>query len=218
MKDFVKLCIRTEAPITTAVSKRLLSCARLLHAMMGMQTEPGEFTDALKKHIYYGAPLDVVNLKEEAADQLWYVGLMCDVLGCTLEELQEMVISKLQKRFPDKFTEEAAITRDLDAERSDLEKWDRQLVDEPGVGCPDITGEYIVKSEEDAGATNGTFLVLHLDHPDGAYKYAACLAAQQYRKKIQGIDPKAASKIDNKARAIIETMPPLKRPKENELL
>ena len=32
--------------------------------------------DALKKHIYYGKSLDVVDLKEEVGDLMWYFVLI----------------------------------------------------------------------------------------------------------------------------------------------
>lgn len=122
MLDFVEKCIRTESLVGPAVAQRLVDNGRALHAAMGIQTEGGELTDQLKKHVYYGKALDAVNLKEELADVMWYVGLLCDVLGTTVEELQELVIAKLSKRYPDKFTEAAAIHRDLEGERELLQQ------------------------------------------------------------------------------------------------
>lgn len=94
---------------------------RLLHAAMGMATEAGEFVDALKKHIFYGKPLDVVNLKEELGDHLWYVAIACDVLDVTLDDVMTRNIEKLRQRYPGKFTSDAALNRDLPAERKILE-------------------------------------------------------------------------------------------------
>lgn len=120
MKDFINLCLRTE-------SKRLPpadeTSVRLLHAAMGMVTESGEFLDALKKHIFYGKPLDEVNLCEEIGDQLWYIAIALDALGSSFEMEMERVVKKLQTRYPERFTDEAAINRNLDAERSTLESF-----------------------------------------------------------------------------------------------
>jgi NTP pyrophosphatase (non-canonical NTP hydrolase) len=126
MKDYIAQAVRTEAPITDEVIKRLTCCARLLHAAMGMETEVGEFTDQLKKHIFYGKPLDFVNLLEEIGDKFWYVALALDFIedvnsGSTFESVQERNIAKLRKRYPDKFTEYDALNRDLEAERKELE-------------------------------------------------------------------------------------------------
>lgn len=96
--------------------------ARLMHAAMGMVTESAEFMDALKKHAIYGKPIDEVNLKEELGDKLWYVALAVNTLNTTFGLIMEQNIRKLKKRFPDNFTEEAALTRNLEAERAELER------------------------------------------------------------------------------------------------
>ena len=93
----------------------------LIHAMIGMQTESAEFSDAMKKTIFYGKPLDEVNLKEELGDLLWYVALAMRVLDTDFDTEMAKNIAKLQARFPSKFTEEDAEVRDLDAERAILE-------------------------------------------------------------------------------------------------
>lgn len=95
--------------------------AALLHAGMGMVTEAGEFMDALKKRFIYGKPLDRVNLIEELGDKAWYIALALRALDCTFEEMFDRNIAKLRKRFPDKFTQEGALVRDLGAERAALE-------------------------------------------------------------------------------------------------
>jgi NTP pyrophosphatase (non-canonical NTP hydrolase) len=93
----------------------------LLHGAMGISTEAGEILDVLKKQIYYGKQLDKVNLAEEVGDVLWYCALILRNIGMSFEEAAQMNINKLQKRFPEKFTEENAQNRDLDTERAQLE-------------------------------------------------------------------------------------------------
>jgi NTP pyrophosphatase (non-canonical NTP hydrolase) len=95
---------------------------RLLHAQMGMQTESAEFTDALKKHIFYGKPLDKVNLKEELGDMLWYIAIALDCLDTDFETQMKINIDKLKARYPEKFTNQAADIRDLQKEREILEQ------------------------------------------------------------------------------------------------
>lgn len=94
---------------------------RLLHAGMGLTTEAGEFMDMLKKHILYGRELDLVNLAEEIGDMFWYAALACDTLGVSFEEIMEKNIAKLKARYGDKFTEAAALNRNLNVERRILE-------------------------------------------------------------------------------------------------
>ena len=103
------------------VAKRAFDCAELVHYTDGLVTESGEIKDMMKKHIAYGAPLDFVNLKEELGDVCWYIARMCDLQGWTFEELMELNIEKLQARYPEKFTLDAAVNRDLDIERNILE-------------------------------------------------------------------------------------------------
>src|SRR5580693_8548805 len=95
---------------------------RMLHAMMGINTENGELQDAFKKYLFYGRPLDVTNIVEEMGDLMWYVGLLCDVLHIDLEQVMDINIKKLKTRYPGKFTEQAANERDLDKERELLDK------------------------------------------------------------------------------------------------
>lgn len=94
---------------------------RMLHASVGMATEVGELIDLLHAHIVYGAEFDKVNAVEEIGDSMWYQGVAIDVLGTTLQQVMQTNIDKLRKRFPDKFSEDAAINRDTDAERKVLE-------------------------------------------------------------------------------------------------
>ncbi len=124
--DFIKDCIRTESTQFCNLEDGAgidYNKERLLHACMGMQTETAEFTDALKKSLFYGKTLDTVNLKEELGDLLWYVSIAMDELGTTYEAEMQRVINKLKLRYPEKFTEEDATNRDLFAERKLLEEY-----------------------------------------------------------------------------------------------
>lgn len=122
-ENYVQNVLRSESPVTNELRNRLQNedTIRLLHAAMGMATEAGEFLDMLKKHIFYGKPMDFVNAKEEVGDQMWYAGLAIDVLKTTFNEVLTVNINKLKARYPEKFTEEAAINRDLTTERNILE-------------------------------------------------------------------------------------------------
>lgn len=93
-----------------------------LHMLMGMTTEIGELTDVFKKHLAYGKDIDWVNVGEEVADIMWYLINFCDGVGIDLEKELDKNISKLQARFPEKFTKEKAINRDLNTERQILEQ------------------------------------------------------------------------------------------------
>lgn len=119
--QYMQAALRTEPEDYEPIIRRAIGTIRLLHAMIGMCTEVGEFADQLKRHIFYGNPLDPVNLREEIGDQRWYQAIATDALGGDLESIDIVNILKLYRRFPEKFTEMEALMRDLDSERKVLE-------------------------------------------------------------------------------------------------
>jgi NTP pyrophosphatase (non-canonical NTP hydrolase) len=95
--------------------------AQLIHAFLGLSSEVGELADALKKHLIYGKALDEINLLEEGGDLEWYIALLLTSIKKTMEECMQKNIDKLRARYGDKFTQAAALTRDLEKERKALE-------------------------------------------------------------------------------------------------
>lgn len=93
-----------------------------LHMVLGMVTEVGELADVFKKDMAYGKPIDWVNIGEEVADVMWYLVNFCRINQIDLQAELAKNIAKLKVRFPDKFSGEAAINRDVAAERIELER------------------------------------------------------------------------------------------------
>lgn len=108
--DYIKNVLRSESHIFNVPSERLL------HAAMGCGTEAGEILDVLKKALFYGKSITKWALTEEIGDMLWYLGIFCDELNVSFEELMEMNIKKLKNRYPEKFTIQDAQKRDYKAE------------------------------------------------------------------------------------------------------
>ena len=106
-------CARTSPTFEqdVVISKRAVREVGLIHALLGLSSETGEFADALKKNIIYGQPLDKENLKEEIGDKMWYIALACTYLDVTLEQVMQHNVDKLAVRYPEKFTEELAAKR-----------------------------------------------------------------------------------------------------------
>lgn len=98
----------------------------ILHGAIGVCTEAGEILDSLKKTIFYNRPVDETNLKEEIGDCLFYLELMCQALGTTLVIELERNFSKLNVRYKDGFSTEAATNRNLEAEKEALSGTDRK--------------------------------------------------------------------------------------------
>lgn len=104
------------------------TCARIdvgilddMHMVLGMQTEVAEIADVYKKHIAYKKELDLVNVKEELGDVLWYIANLCNFYGWDLRDILDTNINKLKIRYPEKFTTENALNRNLIKERATLE-------------------------------------------------------------------------------------------------
>lgn len=123
-KEYVKNAIVTESNNFEAIGARVSQPEniRLMHAAIGLATEAGEIQDQLKKAIFYGKTLDKVNLAEELGDLFWYMAVMADTLGVSFDDIQEKNIAKLKARYGAKFSEVAALNRDLDTERKILEQ------------------------------------------------------------------------------------------------
>ena len=92
--------------------------ANIEHCSYGLVTESAEIMDMLKKHKFYGRDFNMVNLKEEIGDLLYYVHILCDEIDYPIEQARKDNIIKLQKRYPEKF--EDVIIRDVEKELSHI--------------------------------------------------------------------------------------------------
>ncbi len=142
-----------------AIARVTPEVMQLLHAAIGLCTETGELQDQIKKHLFYGKPLDRVNLFEEGGDISWYLRLLAFGLKnvangqCSFEEMIDRNIRKLKQRYPDKFTEQAALNRDLAAERSILEGEKDCFAD------IDPLSKYVWAYWKQIAANNGTVII-----------------------------------------------------------
>lgn len=92
-----------------------------LHMVLGMQTEVAEIADVFKKYLAYRREIDWVNVREELGDTMWYIANICNLNDWDLREIMATNIRKLETRYPEKFTTDKAINRDLSTERIILE-------------------------------------------------------------------------------------------------
>jgi len=88
----------------------------LLHMAVGVAGEAGELLDAVKKHIIYRKPLDMVNMKEELGDLEFYMERIRQICKFSREEVLEANIEKLmtsdKARYKlGKYTDDAAQNR-----------------------------------------------------------------------------------------------------------
>ena len=96
-----------------------------IHMALGLVTEAGELADVFKKNLAYNKPIDWINVQEEIGDLLWYIAGLCNINNFNLDAILQNNIDKLRKRYPEKFTENEAINRNLEQERKILEKLER---------------------------------------------------------------------------------------------
>lgn len=95
----------------------------LIHAIIGKATESGELLEAMMKSLAVdGQPFDATNFIEEIGDGFWYDAIGLEAVRATFADAADRNNRKLRTRFPQKFTEAKAITRDLFAERQQLEQ------------------------------------------------------------------------------------------------
>lgn len=80
----------------------------MVNGCFGLAGESGEVLDIVKKWIFHENGLDRDHLKKELGDVMWYVAMICESAGFTLDEIMKMNIDKLKSRYPDGFDTQRA--------------------------------------------------------------------------------------------------------------
>lgn len=88
-----------------------------LQAMLGGAADA---LDVVKRGLFYGIPTDREKFMVHFGTLLLSIQYLAQDCSWKIEDLQEANIAKLTTRFPDKFTSEAAVERDIEAEREAL--------------------------------------------------------------------------------------------------
>ncbi len=111
----------------------------ILHAVLGIATEGGELLETLVGQ-YPVAMSETVdedtgkaisceigklnladmNLVEEGGDVCWFMELMAQAIDTPVDEWKDRNVKKLQARFPDKYSDDSANSRDKEAEEKAL--------------------------------------------------------------------------------------------------
>ena len=81
----------------------------------------GELTDIVKKNVAYGKQLDAVKEHTLYQNIIKQCGFILSLFGMDYEEGLQKNIDKLRARFPEQFTQENALNRNLEEERRILE-------------------------------------------------------------------------------------------------
>lgn len=104
INEYQKLAMRTLNP-------NLSDKEVLINGVMGLCGESGEAIDIVKRHLAQGHDLDKEHLAKELGDIAWYLAETATVLGYNLEDILQMNIDKLKKRYPEGFDTEKSIHR-----------------------------------------------------------------------------------------------------------
>lgn len=75
---------------------------------LGLGGEAGEVVDLIKKVLHHDQELDVEKLKKEMGDVRWYLEYLAASIGTTMDEIEQINIDKLLKRYPNGFNFEDA--------------------------------------------------------------------------------------------------------------
>lgn len=90
-----------------------------IHGIVGVCTEAAELASLLRSALDDSkSPVKREEIIDEAGDVLWYLALLFRRFDTSFEEVASMNIAKLKKRFPDKFSTDAALNRDMQNENT----------------------------------------------------------------------------------------------------
>ena len=83
----------------------------LINSVMGLCGESGEAIDIVKKWLAHGHELDKEHLAKELGDIAWYLAEAATALDIPLEEILQLNIDKLKKRYPEGFETKRSMFR-----------------------------------------------------------------------------------------------------------
>ena len=97
-RDFVSLADRL-----VHLDEKGANIERLITGAVGINSEGGEIMEIVKKLVFQGKkwePDTVYHLKRELGDVMWYVMQCLIALDTDMNEIVEMNVDKLKKRYP----------------------------------------------------------------------------------------------------------------------
>ena len=115
--EYQQLAMRTNDELnTTRLTNAIFDChtitiAQLINGVLGLTGEAGEVSDLVKKGIFHEKGIDLEHLKKELGDCTWYLAMICDACGFTLDDVMQTNIDKLKARYPTGFSAEASLHR-----------------------------------------------------------------------------------------------------------
>ena len=85
----------------------------VVNGVLGLCGESGECADMVKKHQFQGHELDRDHFAKELGDVAWYLAVSAYAVGYDLEDILQMNVDKLRKRYPEGFDAERSQHREV---------------------------------------------------------------------------------------------------------
>lgn len=105
-KDYTEQANRTR-------KKDLSFNEKLLEGCLGLAGETGEVVDLIKKSLFHGHKMDKHKIAEELGDVLFYLDYIANTFDIPLESIAKGNNEKLKLRYPDGFSIERSIHREI---------------------------------------------------------------------------------------------------------
>ncbi len=105
ISEYQELAART-------INGSLSNDEKIRHSLFGLSSEAGEVNGIFQKQLQ-GHTIDEGHLKKEIGDCMWMLAELCTANGIEMQEVCEMNITKLKARYPDGFSTEQSIHRDV---------------------------------------------------------------------------------------------------------
>ena len=108
-KEYQELAMRTndgkcEERLQSKIDNNMtVDISEVICACLGLSGEVGELVDMVKKFVFHKTPMDNSHFIKEIGDIMWYIALLCNACDYNLDDILEMNIDKLKKRYPDGF-------------------------------------------------------------------------------------------------------------------
>lgn len=93
------------------INQDLCPLSKERHALHGMVGEIGEIHGLYQK-VYQGHEFDDEHVKKELGDLMWFIAEYCTAKEWNLDDIMEMNIDKLRKRYPNGFEENRSLHRE----------------------------------------------------------------------------------------------------------
>lgn len=93
----------------------------LVEVAMGLTTESNEIVYNIQKAMFRNQEVDVPNIKEELGDLMWYVGELINRLDLNFNDILNLNIQKLAKRYSNGFDPKESQERNTQEERKIFE-------------------------------------------------------------------------------------------------